>query len=184
MPSCSCWMTQHEQIRTSRLQTQVVVPSTLSLDRPLGDPLANLCIAPERLLSPFPQSFFSHLAFFWIRWPEFFIYRVQSNSFQSSPPESLDTALLVLVTAPSLPSTGFSFPPLSQCFAWVARGNRLSWCERSGPEAARTILLFHVIRARPSKQPLMVRTFLKVYTDLGSYFLFLQGQIKDIIIIN
>ena len=47
---------------------------------------------------------------------------------------------------------------------------------------ARTILLFHIISARPSKQPLMVRTFLKVYMELGSYFLFLQEQIKDIII--
>jgi hypothetical protein len=35
----------------------------------------------------------------------------------------------------------------------------------------------------PLKQPLMVRTFLKVYMELGSYFLFLQEQIKDIIII-
>ena len=34
----------------------------------------------------------------------------------------------------------------------------------------------------PSKQPVMVRTFLKVYMELGSYFLFLQEQIKDIII--
>ena len=33
-----------------------------------------------------------------------------------------------------------------------------------------------------SKQPLRVRTFLKVYMELGSYFLFLQEQIKDIII--
>ena len=33
---------------------------------------------------------------------------------------------------------------------------------RSGPGAARTILLVHIISARPSKQPLMVRTFLKV----------------------
>jgi hypothetical protein len=40
----------------------------------------------------------------------------------------------------------------------------------------------HIISARPSKQPLMVHTFLKVYMDLGSYFLFLQEQIKDIII--
>ena len=31
---------------------------------------------------------------------------------------------------------------------------------RSRPRAARTILLFHVISARPSKQPRMVRTFL------------------------
>ena len=54
---------------------------------------------------------------------------------------------------------------------------------RSGPGAARTILLFHIISARPSKQSLMVRTFLKVYMELGSYFLFLQEQIKDIIII-
>jgi hypothetical protein len=29
----------------------------------------------------------------------------------------------------------------------------------------------------------MVRTFLKVYMELGSYFLFLQEQITDIIII-
>jgi hypothetical protein len=28
----------------------------------------------------------------------------------------------------------------------------------------------------------MVRTFIKVYMELGSYFLFLQEQIKDIII--
>ena len=28
----------------------------------------------------------------------------------------------------------------------------------SGPGSARTILLFHIISARPSKQPLMVRT--------------------------
>ena len=55
---------------------------------------------------------------------------------------------------------------------------------RSGPGAARTILLFHIISARPSKQPLMVRTFLKVYMELGSYFWFLQEQIKDIIIIS
>ena len=57
----------------------------------------------------------------------------------------------------------------------------------SGPGAARTILRFHIISARPSKQPLMVRTFLKVYMklymELGSYFLFLQEQIKYIIII-
>jgi hypothetical protein len=53
---------------------------------------------------------------------------------------------------------------------------------RSGPEEARTILLFHIISARPSKQPLMVRAFLKVY---GAWllFLFLQEQVKDIIII-
>ena len=53
----------------------------------------------------------------------------------------------------------------------------------SGPGEARTILLLHIISARPSKQPLMVRTFLKVYMELGSSFLFLQEQIKDIIII-
>jgi hypothetical protein len=55
---------------------------------------------------------------------------------------------------------------------------------RSGPGEARTILLLHIISAGPSKQPLMVRTFLKVYMELGSYFLFLQEQIKDIIIIT
>jgi hypothetical protein len=35
---------------------------------------------------------------------------------------------------------------------------------RSGPGAPRTILLFHIISTRPSKQPRMVRTFLKVHT--------------------
>ena len=54
---------------------------------------------------------------------------------------------------------------------------------RSGPGSARTILLVHIISARPFTQPLIVRTFLKVYMELGSYFLFLQEQIKDIIII-
>jgi hypothetical protein len=44
---------------------------------------------------------------------------------------------------------------------------------RSGPGATRTILLFHIISDRPSKHPRMVRTFLKVYMELGSYFLFL-----------
>jgi hypothetical protein len=46
----------------------------------------------------------------------------------------------------------------------------------------RTVII-HIISVRPSKQPRMVRTFLKVYMELGSYFLFLQEQIKDIIII-
>jgi hypothetical protein len=55
---------------------------------------------------------------------------------------------------------------------------------RSGPGAARTILFFHISSARPSKQPLLVHTFLKVYMEIGSYFLFLQEQIKDIIIIS
>ena len=35
---------------------------------------------------------------------------------------------------------------------------------RSGP------VLFHIISARPSKQPLMVRTFLKVYGDWLLFF--------------
>jgi hypothetical protein len=55
---------------------------------------------------------------------------------------------------------------------------------RSGPGEARTILLLHIISVRPSKHPLMVRTFLKVYMELGSSFLFLQEQIKDIIIMK
>ena len=53
---------------------------------------------------------------------------------------------------------------------------------RSRPGAARTILLSDIMSARPSKQPLMVRTFLKVYMELVFYFLFLQEQIKYIII--
>jgi hypothetical protein len=39
---------------------------------------------------------------------------------------------------------------------------------RSGPGEARTILLLHIISVRPFKQPLMARTFLKVYMELGS----------------
>jgi hypothetical protein len=35
---------------------------------------------------------------------------------------------------------------------------------RSGSGAARTILLFHIISARPPKQPCMVHTFLKAPT--------------------
>jgi len=62
------------------------------------------------------------------------------------------------------------------------RGEEEGGGVRSGPGEARTILLFHIISARRSNQPLMVRTFLKVYMELGSYFLFLQEQIKDIII--
>jgi hypothetical protein len=55
---------------------------------------------------------------------------------------------------------------------------------RSGPGEARTILLLHIISVRPSKHPLMVCTFLKVYVEFVSYFLFLREQIKDIIIIT
>ncbi len=55
---------------------------------------------------------------------------------------------------------------------------------RCGPGEARTILFLHIISVSPSKQPLMVRTFLKVYMELCSYFLFLQEQIKDIIVIR
>ena len=44
-------------------------------------------------------------------------------------------------------------------------GGRGGWCEE-WPGAARTILLFHIISARPFKQPRMVRTFLKVHTQL------------------
>ena len=51
--------------------------------------------------------------------------------------------------------------------------------ERLGPSYFFISLVF-----RPSKQPLMVRTFLKVYMELGSSFLFLQEQIKDMIIIS
>jgi hypothetical protein len=35
---------------------------------------------------------------------------------------------------------------------------------------------FHINSVWPSKQPLMVRTFLKVYMELGSYFLFLKNK--------
>jgi hypothetical protein len=47
----------------------------------------------------------------------------------------------------------------------------------------RTILLLHIISARPSTHPLMVRTFLKVYMELGFYFVSAR-KIKGIIIIT
>ncbi len=40
------------------------------------------------------------------------------------------------------------------------------------------MLLFHIISARPSKQPRMVRTFLKVYMELGSYFFLFFGSAR------
>jgi hypothetical protein len=52
---------------------------------------------------------------------------------------------------------------------WSSGGRKKGWCEE-WPGDARTILFLHVISARPSKQPLMVRTFLKVFMVLGSCF--------------
>jgi hypothetical protein len=49
--------------------------------------------------------------------------------------------------------------------------------ERLGP----SYFFISLVLGPLEKQPLMVRTFLKVYMELGSYFLFLQEQIKDII---
>jgi len=49
----------------------------------------------------------------------------------------------------------------------------------SGPGEARTILLLHIISACPSKQPLMVRTFLKAYIELGSYFVSVRTTYDD-----
>jgi hypothetical protein len=74
------------------------------------------------------------------------------------------------------------------CLVWCRKGvfggEEEGGGVRSGPGEARTILLLHIISPRPSKHPLMVRTFLKVYMELGSSFLFLREKIKDIIIIN
>jgi hypothetical protein len=44
------------------------------------------------------------------------------------------------------------------------RGEEEGGSVRSGPGAARTILLFHIISARPSKQPRMVGIILGVYS--------------------
>ena len=50
-------------------------------------------------------------------------------------------------------------------------GGRRGWCEAlSGPGAARTILLFHTISARPSKQPRMVGSTPGVYSSFGLDF--------------
>ena len=48
---------------------------------------------------------------------------------------------------------------------------------RPGPGVARTILFFHILSARRSKLPPIVRTFLKVQ-GARLLFLFLQEQIK------
>jgi hypothetical protein len=52
---------------------------------------------------------------------------------------------------------------------------------RGRPGAARTILLFHIISAKPSKQARMVGSTLGVYSF--GLISVLQEQIKDIIII-
>jgi hypothetical protein len=49
--------------------------------------------------------------------------------------------------------------------------------ERLGPS-----YFFISLVLGPLNSLLWLRTFLKVYMELGSYFLFLQEQIKDIII--
>ena len=72
--------------------------------------------------------------------------------------------------------------PHISSFQGVFGGEEEGGGVRSGLGEARTILLLHIISVRPSKQPLMA--FLKVYMELGSYFLFLQEQIKDIIIMS
>jgi len=48
---------------------------------------------------------------------------------------------------------------------------------RSRPGAARTILLFHIISARPSKQPCMVFRTLGVYKDEKVLFSYLGYEI-------
>ena len=46
----------------------------------------------------------------------------------------------------------------------VFGGEEEEGCVRSGPGPARTILIFHIIGASPSKQPLMVGSTLGVYS--------------------
>jgi hypothetical protein len=60
-------------------------------------------------------------------------------------------------------------------------GDRWSGLANCGDTGRFFWTYLHIISARPSKQPLKVRTFLKVYMELCSY-LFLQEQIKDIVI--
>jgi hypothetical protein len=83
------------------------------------------------------------------------------NLFTASPMNNLPPPL----PAPPAPlacqssTTNFSRRSLAQLSSGV----------RNGPGAARPILLFHIIRSRPSNMPLMVRTFLKV---CGAWLLF------------
>ena len=53
----------------------------------------------------------------------------------------------------------------------TGEGSSGGWCEE-WPGAAGTILLFHIISARPPKQPRMVRTFLKVLVLVLVYSVF------------
>jgi hypothetical protein len=48
---------------------------------------------------------------------------------------------------------------------------------RSGPGAVRTILLFHIFSAGPSKQTLMVRTFIKVLYYFWQFLIMAVGLI-------
>jgi hypothetical protein len=50
------------------------------------------------------------------------------------------------------------------------------------PREVRTITILHIISARPSKQPLMVRTPSSRYIWSSAPILLLEDQIKDIII--
>ncbi len=76
---------------------------------------------------------------------------------------------MVLVVLLSMLGSNLSGVRLEGVFGGEEEGGGV----RSGPRAARTILLFHIISARPSKQPRMVRTFREVY---GARLLFFVSE--------
>jgi hypothetical protein len=66
--------------------------------------------------------------------------------------------------------------PHISSFQGVFGGEEEGGGVRSGLGEARTILLLHIISVSPSKQSLIVRTFLKVYMVLGSYFVSVRAK--------
>ena len=75
------------------------------------------------------------------------------------------------------------FPPAAAAAAWRGLGRVpiAGWrYDGVGPDRGLRGKdddeIVHIISVRPSKQPLMVRTFFKVYMELGSYFWFLQKK--------
>jgi hypothetical protein len=87
---------------------------------------------------------------------------------RSSLSLSLSLSLLFSVSPASQRPVNFEFwaDPAKTSPHMLFGGEKEGGGVRSGPGAARTILLFHIISARPSKQPRMVRTFLKYVPSL------------------
>jgi hypothetical protein len=85
-----------------------------------------------------------------------------SNSSSSCPSFAAFRPPLLMASSLSASSVMSSYGKTSPMFVSFHNSEEGGGV-RSWPGAARTILHFHIISARPSKQPRMVRTFLKVH---------------------